>query len=188
MIRDVHVGNPYQSSGKHRVAQPRTTAQRVAAKEDDTDEREPTAAPTPEEQLRAVLDELPLNTPAQVATSKLLEEIAERSRGQGTQIQGMEEEITALRRAGNLWHRLGKFGLAILGSGVLSSLAYVAAQLIEHGDARAEARQNAALVLRHAEQIQDLGEQLEKIRLQSAADRTLLQICASRLGAQQGIQ
>jgi hypothetical protein len=62
---------------------------------------------------------------------------------------------------------------------VLSALAVVAAQLIAHGDSRAEARQQRVL-------LNSVSTEVEKIRLQVTADHALLQLCATRLGVAQG--
>ena len=155
------MADPYRSTGRHRTRKP-----------SDTDEHEP-ASTAPEHTLREVLDAAPLDVGARVATDRLIAEIADRSKAQ-------DERIAELERKGTWWQRAravaGTVGLA----GVLSALAVVAAQLIAHGDSRAEARQQRVL-------LDSVSSEVEKIRLQVTADHALLQICASRLGVAQGV-
>ena len=169
------MGDPYKSSGKHRAAK-RATAGRAVARPDDTDETAPVSPPAPEHTLREVLADQELDTAVAVAADKLLEEIAERSRAQ-------EGRIAELERGESLWRRARAVVGTVSAAGVLSALAVVAAQLISHGDARAEGRQQASQIIRHASQLEELRDQIDKLRLQVTADHTLLQFCAARLGA-----
>lgn len=161
------MSDPYRSTGRKRIVRA----------PDDTDETTPTSPPPPEHTLREVLEAQQLDTPVRVAADKLLEEIAERSRAQG-------ERISQLERSGTWWQRARAVAGTIGAAGVLSALAVVAAQLIAHGDARAEARQQAAKLQLHTSDLITLRDQVESIRLQVAADHALLQLCAARLGAQ----
>lgn len=164
------MADPYKSTGRHRARRP-----------SDTDETTPAPAPPPEHTLREVLESAPLDVPARVAADRLLEEIAERGRAQ-------DARIAELERKGTWWQRARAVAGTVGAAGLASALAVVAAQLIAHGDARAEARQQAAQVQRHGAQLLELARDLETIRLQVTADHTLLQICAARLGAaQQGV-
>lgn len=136
----------------------------------------PAEPPPPEHTLREVLESQQLDTPVRVAADKLLEEIAARARA-------ADARIAALERSDTWWQRLTRLAGAVGAGAVLSGLAVIGAQLIAHGDARAEARQQAARIQLHGGRLDALVAELDKIHLQVAADHSLLQFCAARLGA-----
>lgn len=173
--RHVVGGNPYQSSGRHRAAAPRTTAQRSAVHEDDTDEREP-VAPLPEEELRAVLDALPLDTPAQVATSRLLEEIADRSRA-------LEARVLAMQASARRWRMPMQVVKGVGVGGFFTGLVFVAQALISHGDARAQSARQSETVAQLEAAVKQLVRDQAQDRAQLAADHALLVYLSARLGA-----
>jgi hypothetical protein len=150
------MGDPLSSTGKRRA---------MRKPPSDTDENEAIA---PENTLREVLSEQKLDTAARVAADRLLEEIASRHAEQG-------ERISRLEMRSTWWERASRLAATISVAGVLSALAFVAAQLISHGDARAKAAQQER-------RLDDATSHIDKIRIQATADHALLQICASRLG------